>query len=46
LPACCTFGPNGWFYVADERNHRIQYFRESEAAVEPCSLGRVRALFK
>ena len=36
----------GRVYVTENSNHRVQYFRESEAAVEPCSLGRVRALFK
>ena len=46
MPASCAFGPYGWFYVADERNHRIQYFWESRPAVESDFLGRLRALFK
>ena len=33
-------------YVADTRNHRIQYFNRNEPAVTPTSLGRVKALFR
>ena len=33
-------------YVADTWNHRIQYFNRNKPAVEPASLGRVKALFK
>jgi DNA-binding beta-propeller fold protein YncE len=33
-------------YVADMDNHRLQYFRDAEYAVEPASLGRVKALFR
>ena len=36
----------GNVYVADSWNCRIQYFRWSEPAVSPTSLGHVRALFK
>lgn len=32
-------------YTAEMHNHRVQYFRESEPAVLPASLGRVKALF-
>jgi len=33
-------------YVADTDNNRIQYFRWSDPAVAPTSLGRVKALFR
>ena len=33
-------------YVADNGNSRVQYFRRSDPAVGPASLGRVKALFK
>jgi len=33
-------------YVADEINFRIQYFNRNQPAVEPASLGRVKALFR
>jgi hypothetical protein len=29
-----------------ERFHRIQYFKQTNPAVSPASLGRVKALFK
>jgi len=32
-------------YTAEMRNHRVQYFRKSDPAVSPTSLGRVKALF-
>jgi DNA-binding beta-propeller fold protein YncE len=33
-------------YVADTDNCRIQYFRWSDPAVEPTSVGKVKALFR
>ena len=33
-------------YVTDAKNNRIQYFRRSDPAVSPTSLGRVKALFR
>jgi tripartite motif-containing protein 71 len=33
-------------YVVESGNHRVQYFRWSGDAVEPGSLGRVKALFR
>lgn len=33
-------------YVADKYNYRVQYFRWSDPAVSPASLGRVKALFR
>jgi tripartite motif-containing protein 71 len=33
-------------YVADSENHRIQYFKWVNVALEPASLGKVKALFK
>jgi len=33
-------------YVADTNNNRIQFFKDVEPAVEPASLGRVKALYK
>jgi DNA-binding beta-propeller fold protein YncE len=33
------------FYVADTDNHRIQYWKYTEPAVYPESLGRIKALF-
>ncbi len=33
-------------YVADSLNNRVQYFKDTEYAVTPTSLGRVKALFK
>jgi tripartite motif-containing protein 71 len=33
-------------YVADTVNNRVQYFRWSDTAVTPASLGRVKALFR
>jgi tripartite motif-containing protein 71 len=33
-------------YVADNGNSRVQYFRRSDPAVAPASLGKVKALFK
>jgi len=32
-------------YTVEMHNHRVQYFRKSEPAVAPTSLGRVKALF-
>jgi hypothetical protein len=39
--------PGERLYVADSVNYRVQYFRrtKSEPAVEPTSLGRIKALF-
>jgi tripartite motif-containing protein 71 len=33
-------------YVTDYENHRVQYFRWSDPAVAPASLGKVKALFR
>ena len=33
-------------YVGDRYNHRVQYFKDTEHAVSPASLGRVKALFR
>jgi DNA-binding beta-propeller fold protein YncE len=33
-------------YVTDYGNDRVQYFRWTETAVTPASLGRVKALFR
>ena len=32
--------------AADRWNDRVQYFRRVEYGIEPCSLGRVKALFE
>jgi len=45
-PVGVAVAPNGWVYVTEEGNYRVQYFRWSEPAVEPASLGRVKALFR
>jgi DNA-binding beta-propeller fold protein YncE len=39
-------GDGNRLYVADTDNNRIQYFRWSDPAVKPASLGRVKALFR
>jgi DNA-binding beta-propeller fold protein YncE len=36
----------GLVYVVETFNHRVQYFRWSEPAVVPTSLGRIKALFE
>ena len=41
-----TFNDGKRVYVADRWNDRVQYFRRVEPGVEPCSLGRVKALFE
>jgi DNA-binding beta-propeller fold protein YncE len=33
-------------YVADSRNSRVQYFRQTAPAVLPASVGKVKALFR
>ena len=33
-------------YVTDTSNYRVQYFRWSDPAVAPTSLGKVKALFR
>jgi tripartite motif-containing protein 71 len=33
-------------YVGDFENHRVQYFKDTEHAVAPASLGKVKALFR
>jgi len=33
-------------YIADYYNSRVQHFKREAPAVEPASLGRVKALFK
>ena len=45
-PADVAVGPNGYIYVADNGNNRVQYFKVTNPAVEPASLGRVKALFR
>jgi DNA-binding beta-propeller fold protein YncE len=46
-PVDVAVGPNGKrLYVVEAANDRVQYFRWSEPAVEPASLGRVKALFR
>ena len=37
---------SGNVYVADNNNHRVQYFKLTNVAVVPASLGRVKALFR
>jgi DNA-binding beta-propeller fold protein YncE len=36
----------GRVYVTDAGNYRVQYFKQTNPAVAPTSLGRVKALFK
>jgi DNA-binding beta-propeller fold protein YncE len=45
-PVGVAFAPNGCLYVTEEDNYRVQYFRWSDPAVSPASLGRVKALFR
>ena len=45
-PVGVAVAPNGWVYVTEEGNYRVQYFRWSDPAVLPTSLGRVKALFR
>ncbi len=46
-PSDVAFSASGArLYVADAGNCRIQYFRWTEPAVDPASLGRVKALFR
>jgi DNA-binding beta-propeller fold protein YncE len=47
LPLGVAVTPDGaYVYVADTENHRVQYFDQTNTAVVPASLGRVKALFK
>jgi tripartite motif-containing protein 71 len=39
-------GDGGRVYVGDRDNHRVQYFKDTEHAVAPASLGKVKALFR
>jgi DNA-binding beta-propeller fold protein YncE len=45
-PGAVAVGSNGYVYVTEEGNCRVQYFRWSPPAVAPTSLGRVKALFR
>jgi tripartite motif-containing protein 71 len=46
-PSDVAFSTSGArLYVADTGNYRVQYFRWTEPAVGPTSLGRVKALFR
>jgi DNA-binding beta-propeller fold protein YncE len=46
-PADVAFSPSGdRLYVVELLNNRVQYFREGEPAVEPTSMGKVKAVFK
>lgn len=45
-PVGVAVAPNGYVYVTEEGNYRVQYFRWAEPAVTPTSLGRVKALFR
>ena len=46
-PSDVAFSTSGArLYVADTGNCRIQYFKNTEYAVAPASLGRVKALFR
>ena len=45
-PYGIDIAPNDNVYVAEDMNHRVQYFKDIEHAVAPTSLGKVKALFR
>ncbi len=45
-PVGLAVAPNGYVYVTEEGNCRVQYFKWVNPVVSPTSLGRVRALFR
>ena len=46
FPVDVALAPNGRLYVLEYGMCRVQYFRWSDPAVAPASLGRVKALFR